>query len=97
MKQYIKDNKIFSGALELDGFNIINPTEEQLLKAGYEEYIEPVQQSVELTYEQKVINLIRTKYTLDEELAIQRQRDTKPDEFKTYFDFCEECKINAKN
>ena len=49
-----------------------------------------------LSYEEKVVALIREKYSLDEELAIQRQRDTKPDEFKTYFDYCEECKERAK-
>lgn len=48
------------------------------------------------TYEQHVIDLIRQKYSLDEELAIQRQRDTKPIEFQQYFDYCEQCKISAK-
>ena len=49
-----------------------------------------------IPYEEKVVSLIRERYSLDEELAIQRQRDTKPDEFKVYFDYCEECKIRAK-
>lgn len=40
--------------------------------------------------------LIRRKYSLSDELAIQRQRDTKPEEFKEYFDYVETCKIEAK-
>ena len=53
-------------------------------------------QIASIPYEQKVIDLIRQKYSLDEELAIQRQRDTKPIEFQQYFDYCEQCKIVAK-
>lgn len=51
---------------------------------------------IEIAYEEKVVSLIRQKYSLDEELAIQRQRDTKPEEFQAYFDYCEECKQKAK-
>ena len=50
----------------------------------------------EVPYEQKVIELIREKYTVDEELAIQRQKETKPNEFEIYFNYCEECKLKAK-
>lgn len=66
------------------------------------EYIEveksdlPELPTFEIPYEEKVVALIREKYSLDEELAIQRQRDTKPDEFQTYFTYCEECKERAK-
>lgn len=49
-----------------------------------------------IPYDEKTVSLIREKYSLDEELAIQRQRDTKPDEFKAYFTYCEECKEKAK-
>lgn len=48
------------------------------------------------TYSEKVVSLIREKYSLDEELALQRQRDAKPQEFNEYFAFCEECKQKAK-
>ena len=50
----------------------------------------------EFPYEQKVVDLIREKYTIDEELAIQRQKETKPNEFEIYFNYCEECKLKAK-
>lgn len=48
-----------------------------------------------ISYDQLVSDLIRERYTLDQELAINRQRDTKPEEFQEYFDFCEQCKIKA--
>lgn len=49
-----------------------------------------------IPYEEKVVSLIREKYSVDDELAIQRQRDTKLEEFQAYFDYCEECKQRAK-
>lgn len=48
------------------------------------------------SYSEKVVSLIREKYSLDEELAIQRQRDGKPQEFSEYFEYCEACKQKAK-
>ena len=56
--------------------------------------METVQQP-QINYEQLVSDLIRTKYTVDQELAINRQRDTKPEEFQEYFDYCEQCKTKA--
>lgn len=66
------------------------------------EYVEvedqiAVMAEIEITYEEKVVSLIREQYSLDEELAIQRQRDTKPEEFQAYFEYCEECKQKAKD
>ena len=48
------------------------------------------------TYEQRVQQSIRERYSVDEELAILRQRDTKPDEFAAYFEYAEQCKAQAK-
>lgn len=48
-------------------------------------------------YAQRVVDLIRQRYTITEELAIQRQRFDKPLEFDEYFSYCEECKLKAKN
>lgn len=48
------------------------------------------------SYSEKVVAAIREKYSLDEELALQRQRDTKPEEFQEYFNYCEECKAKYK-
>lgn len=47
-------------------------------------------------YGNQVNDLIRRRYSLSEELAILRQKDEKPDEYRMYFAFCEECKAKAK-
>lgn len=47
-------------------------------------------------YGNHVNDLIRRRYSLSEELGILRQKDEKPDEYREYFAFCEECKANAK-
>ena len=60
----------------------------------WEEYTpEPAQ---EPSYEDQVVALIRERYSADDELAILRQRDTKPEEFEQYFHYCEECKAAVK-
>jgi hypothetical protein len=40
---------------------------------------------------QLVGKLIRKKYLLNDELAIQRKRDTRPDEFNAYNLYADEC------
>ena len=49
-----------------------------------------------IDYPQLVENKIRTKYSVSAELAILRQRDTKPEEYAEYNEFCELCKAEAK-
>ena len=48
------------------------------------------------TYEQRVQQSIRERYSVDDELAILRQRDTKPDESAAYYEYAEQCKAQAK-
>lgn len=48
------------------------------------------------TYEELVITLIRQKYSINEELAILRQRETKPQEFAEYNQFVENIKTQLK-
>lgn len=62
---------------------------EKTLKISYTEY-------TEASYENLVVNAIRKRYSIDEELAILRQRDVKPEEFLDYNTYVEECKTNAK-
>ncbi len=50
----------------------------------------------EPSYKEKIIIAIRKKYSVDDELAILRQRDSKPDEFQEYFDFVESIKQDLK-
>lgn len=50
----------------------------------------------EKVYPQLVQELINKKYSVYDELAILRQRDTKPEEFNEYNAYCEQCKAQAK-
>lgn len=47
-------------------------------------------------YEAEVIRMIRKRYSVNQELAILRQRDTKPEEFAEYNAYVESCKAEAK-
>lgn len=47
-------------------------------------------------YEEEVERLIRERYTIGAELALHRQKDTKPEEYAEYYAFVEECKRKAK-
>ena len=47
-------------------------------------------------YGNVVEEFIRQKYTLNQELAIQRQKEAKPEEYTEYYNYCEECKAEAK-
>ena len=48
-------------------------------------------------YESLVEAFIRERYSVSAELAILRQRDTKPEEFERYNLYAEECKLKAKS
>ena len=52
--------------------------------------------TVENDYTEYVDRLIRRKYSVSAELAILRQRDSKPEEFAEYNAYAEECKARAK-
>ena len=100
MKRYIKDNIVrFRNEIVIcqNGVQVINPTEEMILSNGWQEYVVPEAEPYVPSYEERVEQLIREKYSINQELAIQRQRETKPEEFEEYFTYCEECKRIAKN
>lgn len=59
-------------------------------------YIPYTEEELQAQYENAVNDAIREKYTLSQELAILRQRDTKPEEYAAYNAYCEECKAKAK-
>ena len=56
----------------------------------------PTAEEQQKQYERRVDELIRSKYTLSQELAIIRQQSTKSEEYAEYFAYCEECKARAK-
>jgi hypothetical protein len=49
-----------------------------------------------IPYEQRVVNRIRERYSVDDELAILRQRDSKPEEFAEYNAFVEKVKAEER-
>lgn len=96
---YYKDGKEVSKpkSIIIDNITYVPPTDELLLKAGYEiREVEYEEVSYKPTYEERVVELIRLRYSPDQEYAILRQRDRKPEEFEEYDNYCEECKAVAK-
>lgn len=101
MNLYIKNNEIKEQrTIEIikDGYRTFNPSHEMLIADGWEVYTPPVaaEEFVEDYYKQRVIKLIRERYSLDDEIAIQRQRYVKPEEFEKYNDYVENCKQQVK-
>lgn len=76
-------------------------------KEAYDEYEEiqvyvpytekELEKKKEERYSSLVESYIRKKYSLSEELAILRQRDTKLEEFSKYYEYAEYCKSTAKD
>lgn len=55
------------------------------------------EQQEPLPYKDRVIARIRERYSMDDEIAILRQRDTKPDEYEAYNAFVEQIKEEERN
>ena len=68
------------------------------------QYIEMTQEEIEalkndvppVPYKDRVIDRIRAKYSVDDELAILRQKDTKFEEWIEYNTFVENVKLEEK-
>lgn len=99
-KAYFKNDKEVRKPLSLvyNGCTFVPPTDEIIIASGYEIREVEISEHVSYipTYEERVVQLIREKYTIDDELGILRQKDSKPDEFVEYNEYCEKCKIQAK-
>lgn len=99
-KAYFKNDKEVRRPLSLvyNGGTFVPPTDEIIIASGYEIREVKIPKPIPYipTYEEIVVQLIREKYTIDDELAILRQRDSKPEEFAEYNAYCEECKTKAK-
>lgn len=51
---------------------------------------------LEREYANRVEKKIRERYNINQEFAIQRKRDTEPQEFAEYYAYIESCKAEAK-
>ena len=59
--------------------------------------LEPVEFSItKEEYPAYVAMKIHEVYSLDDEIAILRQKDEKPDEYAKYYSYCEAVKTEAK-
>lgn len=66
-------------------------------ESRYNKRITAVKEMVNnLEYKTKIDKLIRQRYSVSDEIAILRQRDSKPEEYAEYNAYCEECKAQAK-
>lgn len=91
----VEDNRIMA-TLQIGSEWVANPTLKAFFTDGWQEYIAPEPTPYQPTYEEQVVELIRIRYDVNAELAILRQRDSKPDEFSEYNAYCEECKRKIK-
>lgn len=66
------------------------------LTFSYDKYNARKQQERSIMYEGLVVSKIRQRYSLDQELALLRQRDSKYTEFNDYNEYVEKCKAEAK-
>lgn len=49
-------------------------------------------QNMRISREQMIAKVINAKYSVDDQIAILRQKDTKPEEYQAFFDFAEQVK-----
>lgn len=63
---------------------------------GKFEEVDEIPEETGTDYNEDVNSMIRQRYSLSEELAILRQRDSKPDEFEAYNEYAEYCKVEVK-
>lgn len=94
------EEDIIIGLTKYINGQLVQPTEME--KAAYNASQQAERQAyLESTkterYEARVEELIRVKYSVSQEFALLRQRDTKSDEFETYWQYAEQCKAQAKS
>ena len=94
----VEDGKVLC-TIEINGRWVSNPTLEDFMAQGWEEYTpptpEPYKPTFDELYKRRTIELVRAKYDADDEFAILRQKDTKPDQFAEYNEYVEDCKAQA--
>lgn len=91
----VVDDRVMA-TLQIGGKWVANPSLEAFLADDWREYIAPEPTPYQPTYEERVVELIRQRYTIDDELRNIRMRDTDPDTFNEYYQYVEECKLQAK-
>ena len=49
-------------------------------------------QNMRINREQMIAKVINARYSVDDQIAILHQKDTKPEEYQEFFDFAEQVK-----
>lgn len=71
-------------------------TEEEIATFEAQAVEQERQYWINTPYDEAVNTEIRKRYTPSQEFALLRQRYEKPDEYETYYNYCEECKQYVK-
>ena len=50
----------------------------------------------QISVNEEIALVINSQYSIDAQIAILRQKDTKPEEYQAFFDFAEEAKRKVK-
>ena len=82
---------------KFDGKSYRDMTPDEIAKLQAEQEQAEKEYWSNITYKQAIIDQIRLKYDNDDENALLRQRDTKPEEFEEYNTYCEQCKAYVKS
>lgn len=53
-------------------------------------------QSMRITQDQMIAKVINAKYSIDEQIALLRQKEAKPEEYEAFYAFAEQVKTDVK-
>ena len=53
-------------------------------------------QNMRISRDQMIANVIGAKYSIDDQIALLRQKDEKPEEYQEFYKFAEEVKAKVK-
>lgn len=101
---------VYNGSNLIKGWIVVEDIPQPESKKGFSPILKYNSEEKELYYEYEEFNLItentsnkqliiakiRKRYSIDDELAILRQRDTKTAEFEEYFEFVEQIKKDVR-
>lgn len=86
--------------ISVDDFDLVGDENPVIVfnSSKHESRLELIKQNKDkVVYKQLIVSKIRSIYSIDDEIAIIRQKEQKPEEYQEYYNFVEQCKIEAKN
>lgn len=54
------------------------------------------QEEMRITQDQMIAKVINARYSIDEQIALLRQKDAKPQEYEAFYTFAEQVKTDVK-